>query len=327
MTGGALRRVDRRRLAISPAEILCVSCVRNEALRLPFFLDYHRRLGINRFFVVDNGSDDGTTDLLLEAEDVHLFVTEQRFSESRYGVEWLNGILGAYAGGHWTLTADADELFVYPLCEEVNLSALAAYLERQDEEALVTFLLDMYGGQAIRDTPYSDGRSFLDVCPYFDRDSYVWDRSREGYASVPIYGGPRARLFWAGHNWGRPAPFLAKIPFVRWRYGLSYSASTHVLSGARTADATGVLLHFKFFSDFVARARLEASRAEHWEGAAQYRIYDEVLSNDPDLRLLYDGSVRYEGSRQLVALGLARMPQDYPAGDTARVDAGGHISG
>ena len=79
-------------------------------------------------------------------------------------------------------------------------------------------------------------------------------------------------------------------------------------------NLTGTLLHFKFFSDFVERAALEAGRAEHFEGAAQYRCYHEVLANEPALGLWYPGSVRYDNSRQLVELGLIRMPRDYPSG-------------
>jgi hypothetical protein len=107
---------------------------------------------------------------------------------------------------------------------------------------------------------------------------------------------------------------LAKIPFVRWRSGLAYAASTHQLPGVPTAEVTGTLLHFKFFSDFVERTALEAVRAEHFEGAAQYRCYQEVLRHEPALGLLYPGSVRYDNSRQLVEMGFITMPPDYPAG-------------
>src|SRR5688572_19386726 len=107
--------------------------MRNEALRLPYFLEYYRRLGIDRFLIVDNGSEDGTTDLLRVSPDVSVFYTEERYSESRCGLDWLNQLLETYAVGHWTLTVDADELFAYPLCEEIALRELGAYLDRRHE--------------------------------------------------------------------------------------------------------------------------------------------------------------------------------------------------
>jgi hypothetical protein len=170
----------------------------------------------------------------------------------------------------------------------------------------------MYGVHPICESTYTRGRPFLETCSYFDRDSYVWEPSHEVYRRVPCWGGPRARLFWSGRNRDRPSPFLPKIPLVRWRTGLAYSASTHVLTGADLADVTGALLHFKLFSDFGERAGLESRRAEHWEGAGEYKVYDEVLTSTPALDALYEGSERYTSSRQLVALGLMHMPSDYP---------------
>lgn len=309
-----MRRIRARAPTISPEALLCVACVRNEALRLPYFLEHHRRLGIDHFLIVDNASEDGTTDLLRDAPDVSAFLAEDRYSQSRCGLDWLNELLETYAVGHWTLTVDADELFAYPLSETLALRELAAYLDRRHEQAVLTFLLDMYGSQPIRDTAYSPGRSFLEACPYFDRDSYIWPTGHEVYGRVPVRGGPRLRRLWAGYEHNRPSPFLAKIPFVRWRSGFAYAASTHQLPGVPTAEVTGVLLHFKFFSDFVQRAALEADRAEHFDGAAQYRSYQEVLRNEPALGLLYPGSVRYRGSRQLVEMGFICMPPDYPGG-------------
>ncbi len=57
--------------------------VRNEALRLPSTLRQHRALGVNRFFVVDNGSTDGTLDLLAGEPDVHVFTTADSYAGSR----------------------------------------------------------------------------------------------------------------------------------------------------------------------------------------------------------------------------------------------------
>lgn len=309
-----MRCIRSRASIIAPDAILCVACVRNEALRLPYFLEHHRRLGVDHFLIVDNASDDGTADLLRDAPDVSLFFTDEPYSQSRCGLNWLNELLATYAVGHWTLTVDADELFVYPLCETLTLREFAAYLDRRHEQAVLTFLLDMYGSQAIRDTTYLRGGSFLEACGYFDRDSYSWPTGHDVYGRVPGWGGPRVRRFWSGYEHNRPAPFLAKIPFVRWRAGLAYAASTHQLPGSSTAEVTGTLLHFKFFSDFVERVAVEAARAEHFEGAAQYRCYHEVLRNEPALGLLYPGSVRYDNSRQLVEMGLLCMPGDYPGG-------------
>jgi glycosyltransferase involved in cell wall biosynthesis len=314
MIDQALRRLDERPLEPAAGEILCVCCARNENLRLPYFLDYYRGLGVNRFLVVDNGSTDGSTDVLLAEPDVHVFFTGERYSQSRQGVRWLNALLDAYGTGRWTVTVDVDELLVYPWCEDVGLPDLAAWLTRREEDALLTFLLDMYAAAPLRESRYERGTSFLDACPYFDGDSYIREPDHPAHGRVPVRGGPRARLFWRGG--GTPSdplpPFLPKIPLVKWRQGFAYTASTHVLPGARLAALTGALLHFKLMADFVDRAPEEARRGEHWERAGQYVVYADGLGSRPDLNPVYGGSVRYEDSRQLAALGLATVPDGYP---------------
>ena len=43
---------------IRPNDILLFCTMRNEDVRLPFFLRYYRDLGVDHFLFVDNGSDD-----------------------------------------------------------------------------------------------------------------------------------------------------------------------------------------------------------------------------------------------------------------------------
>ena len=49
---------------IAPGDILAFVTLRNERVRLPYFLEYYRRIGVGHFLIVDNGSDDGSRDLL-----------------------------------------------------------------------------------------------------------------------------------------------------------------------------------------------------------------------------------------------------------------------
>ncbi|MEM9776934.1 MAG: glycosyltransferase family 2 protein, partial [Chloroflexota bacterium] len=58
-------RLDRNQIDLAQRDIICCLVVRNEGLRIPYFLTYYRQLGIKHFFVVDNGSDDGSVEYLL----------------------------------------------------------------------------------------------------------------------------------------------------------------------------------------------------------------------------------------------------------------------
>ena len=56
-----------------PTDIVAVIVARNEALRLPDCLSHHRRLGVKRFAIIDNGSTDESQDFLLTQPDVDIF--------------------------------------------------------------------------------------------------------------------------------------------------------------------------------------------------------------------------------------------------------------
>lgn len=291
-----------------------VGCVRNERMRLPYFLSYYRRLGVSRFLLVDNASDDGTLDFLSAQADVSIFSTDESYSASLCGVRWINAVMDAHCIGTWALVVDADELFIFPGSDRVGLSGLTAYLDSRNEEGVESFMLDMYSQGPISDARYDAGRPFLEVCPFFDSDSYEYPQ-HDLYTRVPVLGGPRKRLFWGA---GAPrSPFLGKIPLVKWRQGLSFEASTHVIRGVRLAELTGVLLHFKFFADFEMRAHSEATRKEHWDQAHQYKTYADGIGKSPQMSAYYAGSAQYRNPDQLVELGLMQRPADFPEARTS----------
>ncbi|WP_201722368.1 glycosyltransferase family 2 protein, partial [Sulfitobacter sp. HI0040] len=59
-----LKRIADRTSEIRQDDILVFCTQRNERVRLPYFLDYYRRMGVAHFFFVDNDSDDGSLDYL-----------------------------------------------------------------------------------------------------------------------------------------------------------------------------------------------------------------------------------------------------------------------
>ncbi len=315
--------------------------VRDEILRLPCTLDHHRRIGVSRFLVVDNGSTDGSREFLLAQPDCHVFVTHNSFAESGHGVEWQNSLLDEYGMNHWCLVVDADEWFIYPGYESQPLPALAAHLGRSGAQGMFAFLLDMYGSGPIAES-ISDQASPFDASRYFDRD-YAWRRrfipgsQRPPFPQYDVIGGPRLRLlfpFLYRHYyllesmWQvsyyiylltrrtplpvtlRPPPTLPKIPFVHWLPGTRYQ-NNHATTPIKLSDVTGVLLHFKFLPDFYVQVANEVKRKEHWNGASEYARYSAKLRNNPSLSLHYAGSVAYESSHQLVRLGLLREDQGW----------------
>ena len=109
--------------------LICV--LRNKSARLPLFFEHYRELGVDRFFMIDNASSDGSADLLLAEPRADIFTTSASYLGSYNGIYWYNAIAQAYGRGHWLLMADADELLVYSGMGEHDLKAFAAWLEKQ----------------------------------------------------------------------------------------------------------------------------------------------------------------------------------------------------
>ncbi|MBY8974765.1 glycosyltransferase family 2 protein [Rhodobacteraceae bacterium NNCM2] len=286
---------------------IVVSTMRNEAVRLPFFLDYYRRLGAVHFLIVDNGSTDGTAEVLAKAEDVSLWRTEASYRASNFGVDWVNHLLARYGAGRWILCVDPDEFLVYPHCDTRDLGALTRWLDQNRRPSLGTLMLDMYGEGPASQTTYGAGDDPLDTAPWFDAGNYVAERHNR-YHNLWIQGGPRQRVIFADDPFGAPA--LNKTPLVKWRKGAVFVTSTHNLlprslnenySRGQGAITSGALLHFKFLETLSGKVAEELTRRQHYLGGLEYRGYAE---RGVEQSFWTPNSTRYTGWRQLVELGV-----------------------
>jgi hypothetical protein len=316
-----LIKIDSRPIATRPGEILCFVAVKNELIRLPHFLNYYRKLGVHRFIFVDSASNDGTTDYIKAQTDSHCYYTDgSYFRENTAPPAWTNALSNTIGHGHWCLTVDADELLVYPHCEDIELRRFCAILESQNAEALFCPMIDMYSEGPIANVKYETGQPFIEACPLFDRTpGQIW--LNEGKCPpVSMLGGVRERVFWKGIAKRQPPPCISKIPLVRWRRGMKYLSSMHRHSGARLSNIQGALLHFKFLIAFERHnnSSLSENKGILEKGLKEREIYDLVLQRNPGLTMKFEGSVRFRDSTQLVELGWmksdARLEQ-YSAND------------
>ncbi|MRX50923.1 glycosyltransferase family 2 protein [Paracoccus sp. S-4012] len=303
-----LRPVADRTGAIRPGDILVFMTLRNERLRLPWFLDYHRRLGVNHFLCAENGSDDGSREYLAAQPDVSLWTTTASYKEARFGMDWINGLLRRHGSGHWCLVVDPDEFLVYPHDDTRPLRALTDWLDASAIRSFSAMLIDVYPKGDIAAQPYAEGMDPLAVARWFDPANYTI-RKDAVYGNLWIQGGPRGRAFFAEEPWKAPA--LNKIPLVRWARHYAYVSSTHTLlprslnlvydenGGER---ASGCLLHAKFLSTFAGKAAEELDRRQHYADSHEYRAYHAALSDAPDLWT--QQSREFRDWRQLEDLGL-----------------------
>jgi len=304
----SLRAVADRTDSIQPKDILAFCTLRNEKVRLKFFLEYYRQRGVAHFLFVDNGSNDGSREFLMEQPDCSVWSTGESYKRARFGMDWINRLLRLYGHGHWCLVVDPDEFLVYPFSDTRPIPALTDWLQASSIKSFGTMILDMYPKGPITAQPYSEGQDPFEIACWFDAGNYVMNRNWF-YGNLWIQGGPRARSFFA-ENPSR-APALNKIPLVHWHRSYTYASSTHMLlprglnlvydewGGEKTS---GVLLHAKFLDTFSAKAAEELERRQHYAASAEYKAYHQGLSENPDFWTKW--SERYINWRQLEILGL-----------------------
>lgn len=303
-----LTSVSFRAKGLASDAIFLISTLRNEKIRLPWFLQYYRNLGVTHFLMVDNGSTDGTLDYLRDQPDVSVWSTTASYRDSRFGMDWVMWLLRRYGHGHWCLTVDVDEFLIYPFCETRPLRALTDWLDAGGIRTFSAMMLDMYPRGRIEDQPYQEGQDPFEIAQWFDSGNYTISRNW-AYGNLWIQGGPRARSFFA--DTPQKAPALNKIPLVKWHHSYAYVSSTHMMLPRglnlvydewRGEKASGCLLHAKFLDTFAAKAAEELARGEHYADSREYRAYKEGLQNQPEFWCKW--SEKYINWRQLEILGL-----------------------
>lgn len=308
-----LSRVVNRSDRVKPGDILCFVTVRNEITRLPWFIDHHRNLGVDHFFVVDNGSDDGSAEFLTSLHYCSVWKTPESYRDARFGMDWLTALQFRYGHGHWCLTLDADEGLIYSNWEQINLQALTRQLESRGADVMSALMLDLYPKGWLSDASYSPGDAPTKALGWFDADNYHREYQPK-FRNISIRGGVRKRVFFADAP--DHAPHLHKTPLIKWHRRYVYLSSTHIALPRRLNRGfdpalnlpTGVLLHSKFLPDAIAKSVEEKTRREHFTHPGRYDLYYDRIAADPDLWC--ENSVRYTDWHQLVQLGLMATGDD-----------------
>lgn len=301
-----LSAASRTDATIDADEIVALVGVRNEAARLEWFLRHHRSLGVDRFLVVDNGSDDGSAQMLAAQPDVVLWHTTRSYRAANCGAVWWDLLARRHLADQWSLIVDADELFAFPGSETRSLRDLTAELDRAGATTYRAIMVDLYGTGPQSSVVCAPGQNPLEVFDHFDAD---WYRIRVPYAGprrnlTNYWGGVRSRVFGGGLG----GHLLDKVPLRRARPGERVWSGNHWCDRP-TSEITGrgALLHVKYGSRFAAAVAAEAERGEHAGGARVYTHAASGLAENPDPDFFAPAhSVRYTGTDQLLRLGICR---------------------
>jgi hypothetical protein len=305
-----LTQQDHRNIPKRPEEIRLFSVVRNEELRLPYFLQYYACRGVDRFFFIDNDSTDATSKLLLREPNVHVFKAPGSFAHSLFGSIWIQHLLAAYGRGQWSVLADADELLVYPDWENLSIRQLCRFLSLENANALRCILVDMYSNKSFAETKYVTGTDLISACPYFESESILCFtplfalRATMRSGEWSYAGGMRYRLF-------NTPVLLDKVGLIKYSTSMRLIPGQHGLTPAVFSELRGAMLHYKFLSDFHDRAVAEAARGEHWNAAEEYRKYAAILEAHGDLKAFGAQSRRFSSTSDLIECDIMTRTERY----------------
>jgi len=110
-----IKKQFKLNIADNKEEVRLFIIVKNEAERIPFFLQYYREAGVDRFFFLNNESTDNTAEILKKEKDVYFFDIKGKLNE--FEMIWQNAILENYGNNHWCINVDIDEFLVFPYTE------------------------------------------------------------------------------------------------------------------------------------------------------------------------------------------------------------------
>ncbi len=285
----------------APGEILLISVMRNEADYVEAFLAHHRAIGVSRFLIVDNGSDDATPELLQRAPDVHLFSTTDSFAAAGGGMRWVNHLIELHGRANWCVYVDADEQLILP--DGVHhLGEWTAQLEARGIDAAAGFMVDMVPERWSACDAYRPGDD-----PRTVSDRFVADYEMLGAVDCPWFdavGGARRQLFGTTEK-------LRKVPLLRGGSGARY-VDSHSITAVPVAPLAVGLLHFKLLRQYLAATEMNA--AEHariasrsaLSSARNRRFVDHLARFDRDAPIVLDQAETFVSAGSLEAHGFLR---------------------
>jgi hypothetical protein len=306
--------------------------VHNELYFLPSFFEHYRALGVSLFLILDDRSNDGTSEFLAKQPDCVVLSSAYRYGDRIEGERvahlWKNAIPLLLLQGRWAICADADEFLFIPQGFP-DIAAFTAALDARGASAVIGSMVDFYPatvGELSQAASPPDRAALFSAFPYFDVGPYFRWRD-EGGRPVVLDGGVRERLlrkfsihkrrfdkkglhllarrlrglFRAERNFA----WVTKMPLVRWDAEKRY-LNAHTLNQEPDRSLSLAIAHFKF-TGFLDRkiATATASRA-HAGGSRAYFAYAELLSamRAGDGSFLCERSRRFDGPESLVRAGL-----------------------
>lgn len=301
-------------VAANEDEFVVVCLVRNGAVYLAEFLRHYRELGARHIVFLDNGSTDDTLAIAARESDVTVLLTKAPYKTYKDIMKrWL---VTHFGRRNWVLCVDIDEFFDYPFRSEVSAPGLLRYLNSRRFTAVVAQMLDMFPQGVIaanlapswRDSHRFYSLNDLERVAYAD---FYGSRNEPQPGLEVMRGGVRSSTF-------QVKALLTKHPLLFPSGGLRYTHAHHVY-GARVADLSAVLLHYKFVGDFSSYIKEIAEEESFSMNSREYKRYLHVLNAKPGMSLFSETASELSTVERLIEQGLL-IASDRFRREAARLD-------
>jgi hypothetical protein len=297
-TGLSLSPIRRLAKSLSASDVVLLCVTRNTSGFIHSFLEHYRRLGITRFAFVDDHSNDGTREILLNATDVDTFESNFTFRQCDGGLIWRDMLVDLYGRDRWYISVDSDEYLIYPGCENRPISDFISDVERTGRKRALAAMIDLYNNGPLGATephvpPNAPPTNF---CPLFDGDGY---RLTNETQCTAVHGGPRKRMFGADM-------LLTKFPLLFADRETRFNGGSHhapLPIQRNFAPVHAVLLHYKFPAGAIDGFHAIVDRQSHARGSHWYKAIIDSNRFDETTDLRYVHSQSFAGSETLVAGG------------------------
>ncbi|KAA9133392.1 glycosyltransferase family 2 protein [Marinihelvus fidelis] len=279
-----------------------ITVVRDERSAMEGFLAHYRQRGVREFVVIDNGSTDGTPDMLAAEDDVTVTPVDRPFHWTAKQA-WIMRVIETIGFHRWYLVVDADERVVFSGDDHYSFSSLAAHMELEGQWRVRGVLVDMYGPGPLLEAPEGPLESTHTL---FDAEGYHEALTGQ---MVSVKGGPRRRAFRADGI--ELDPELSKYPLFKLAEGELMANPHHHWPYEENFKSPCYLgiLHYKFGAGLREKIGNAIAEKNYWNDSAEYRAYQAAFADDPALSLAFDGSRRYTSPGDLVDCGLLRSPE------------------
>lgn len=273
-------------------------CVKNDIRRIQMLVDHYRKLGVVKFAILDNESNDGTFEWMLNQSDIDLYQCSDPY-QSFVKEGWINRLISYYGFDRWYIVTDSDELVVYQDMEIISISNLTLRLDKSGIKRVKALTLDTY-----RENPLmKESVNIWNDYRWVDSDSYYEIyRNAGSYRVKRFIGGPRYRLM-------NSTVSLDKHPLIYWEKG-TISDNAHYQFPHSSIDEAPCLLgilHYKFLDTDIEEYRKRASKKSSFAGKGEYyRQYMSYFDKQKQQSFMYNGSIEFNTSETLKKITLIK---------------------